>query len=797
MTGVREATDSFLAEYPESADALQSILDRDRQGEWTFDEIPLDSGRFGELVSRGIAEQATEGYRLADRQAVAAALTGEPESQASTEVSESRHPQLALPTNVTVEPRVVGAIVSSLLVVVGLRLLAYPQVFRNGDVVLLGNDPYYYRYWLEQLLTQSTGVGDLQALSSLPGSVSKGEPLLVATLWLAAMLIGGDAGAAGSVLAWYPVLSALIVGLVVYLLGSHLFEDRRVGLAAVIMLALIPAHAFRTSIGFADHHAFDYIWLALTMAALVVLSESETFRDWRPWAAAGGLGVAIAGQTLAWDAGPLLLLPIGIYMLGRSLSELRTDRSPLRSGGPLLIGLGLGALLTHVGHQTFNWHTPVVAYAPFLLLLGCLAVFVASELASRIGLAPKYLAGTEVVGLVAGVVVFPRVLPTVATALDRGVVFLLQTEGIVETTSILSGQLGSIFGPVSLFGWILFLALPYLSWASLDTYRRHTPAVLVPVLYGWFFLLLAIVQLRFAGQLAIPIALFAGVGFVHLTSWLDIADEVAYLAGEADPPTRPAANSQPSSLPHSFVPTIPDRQTAFALGSVLLLVGSMSFIMVPVKTNQLTVTDNQYQAATWMDEYATQQGWEYPDNYVFSIWDRNRVYNYFVNGESRSYSYARSNYGAFVTATDGEAWYMRLRDRVGFIITQDPRQGDAPLPAQSLQTRLHTQYGSGSPAAPGLAHYRAVYVSPDGSLKVFTLVPGAQVVGTAPTNSDVSIATTQSINGHQFTYSRTVETTADGRYAVTVPYAGTYTVNGDQVDVSTTAIRQNETVSVS
>ena len=795
MAGVREATDSFLADYPESADALQSMLERDRQGEWTFDDIPLDSGRFGELVSRGIAEEASDGYRLADRQAVEAALTGE--SQAGAEPSESRRPQIALPTDVTVEPRVVGAIASALLIVVGLRLLAYPQVFRNSDVVLLGNDPYYYRYWVEQLLTQSTGLGDLQALSSLPGSVSKGEPLLVATLWLAAMLIGGDAGAAGSVLAWYPVLSALIVGLVVYFLASHLFEDRRVGLAAVIMLALIPAHAFRTSIGFADHHAFDYIWLALTMAALVALSESETLRDWRPWVAAGGLSVAIAGQTLAWEAGPLLLLPIGIYILGWSLSALRTDRSPLRSGVPLLVGLGGGALLTHGAHQVVGWHTPVVAYAPFLLLLGSLAVLVASELAFRTDLAPKYLAGVELIGFAAGIVILPRVLPAVATGLDDGVAFLLQTEGIAETTSILSGQLGSIFGPALLFGWILFLALPYLCWVSLRAYRQHTPAVLVPTLYGWFFVVLALVQVRFAGQLAIPIALFAGLGFVHLTSWLDIADEVAYLSDETAQSTRPVPNTPDQPSARSFVPTLPDRRTAFALLSVFLLVGSMSFMMVPVKTNQLTVTNTEYQTATWMDEYADQQGWEYPDNYVFSPWGQNRIYNYFVNGESRSYSYAQSNYGAFITATDGEAWYTRLRDRVGFIITQDPPQDDTTFAAQSLQTRLHSESGSGSAAAPGLAHYRAVYVSPDGSLKVFTLVPGAQVVGTASPNSDVSISTTQSVTGQQFTYSRTVETTADGRYTVTVPYPGTYTVNGDQVDVSTTAIRQNETVSVS
>ncbi|WP_315910513.1 hypothetical protein [Halapricum hydrolyticum] len=40
--------------------------------------------------------------------------------------------------------------------------------------------------------------------------------------------------------------------------------------------------------------------------------------------------------------------------------------------------------------------------------------------------------------------------------------------------------------------------------------------------YAWVFLVLGIVQARFAGQLAIFVAVFSGLGFVHLAAWVEL-----------------------------------------------------------------------------------------------------------------------------------------------------------------------------------------------------------------------------------------------------------------------------------
>ncbi len=51
----------------------------DEQDGWTFDDIPIDSGQFGELVSAGIVEKDGDEYRVADPDAVRAALNGDSE----------------------------------------------------------------------------------------------------------------------------------------------------------------------------------------------------------------------------------------------------------------------------------------------------------------------------------------------------------------------------------------------------------------------------------------------------------------------------------------------------------------------------------------------------------------------------------------------------------------------------------------------------------------------------------------------------------------------------------------------
>ncbi|MFD1585879.1 STT3 domain-containing protein [Halorientalis brevis] len=769
MTDERDVA-TVLAERPELESALESIRSVDDAHEtWTYDDLSIDSGTFGEVVSEGLVEKTGDGYRLPDT--TRRALDGE------VETDKEQSPGLSLPA-FDVDSRAAGALAGALALVVLFRtVFSYGDVFRNGDVVLSGNDPYAYRYYVEQMLAGTGGGFELAVLSEMPSA--KGEPFMIATLYSLSSLIGDGASAAGTVLAWYPVVSAFVTGLIVYLLAVKLTDDRRVGLASVVFFATTPAHAMRTSLGYADHHAFDYPWLALTALALVMLARRDEtdLRDPWTWAVGLGLGIGVAGQILAWENGPALVFPLALYVGLVVLQDVRADRSPLESNAPLLGGLAVAAALTQLAHSQFGWHTDFVAFTPILLFVGAAGALAVAEATSRLGLSVGVLANVEIIGAVGGLIGAQFVVPTFWADLTRRLDRFFGLRGIVETKALITGDMMWFV----LLGFVLFLALPPLVWAS----RRAvdgSKSWLAASVYAWFFILLGAFQIRFVGELATFTALFAGFGFVWLAHVVDLTDApTAFEAGTAT-----TARDGGEEPPQLRIPTLREAGTIFVL---FLLVGGVGIFQVPIKTDQLTISDEAYGTAAWMDEYAVGQNLTYPDNYVTSRWGRNRMFNYFVNGESRSYQFAQNNHETLFVESDGEAWYQKHGDRVGFIVTE-PLKTDKG----TLHSRLRNVYGSKTKNYDGLAHYQAVYVSPSDEYKVFRLVPGARINGTAAPNQATIVEKEIEISGASFTYRRLVKTDRTGSYAVRMPYPGEYTIWNKTATVSQRNVTNGETV---
>ncbi|MFC7047193.1 LamG-like jellyroll fold domain-containing protein [Halobacteriaceae archaeon GCM10025711] len=335
------------------------------------------------------------------------------------------------------------------------------------------------------------------------------------------------------------------------------------------------------------------------------------------------------------------------------------------------------------------------------------------------------------------------------------------------------------------FGLLLVLAMAYLVWATWAAFRRDRVEWFVPAVYGWVFFGLALAQVRFAGELAMFTALFGGLGFIHLSSVINLTWRPKLF--QQEPKTSKGLLHDESTEDEIPTLSLPDTKTFGLYVALFLLVAGVGMAMTPLRTASLYHSQAQYETATWMDQYAEEQGWEYPQSYVFSEWDQNRLYNAFVSGESHSYGYARGNYQDFTRSKDGEGWYQKLSGRAGFVVTTD--EGTTNI-AQSLGSRLHNQYGSGT------SHYRAVHVSEDGSTKVFTLVTGATITGTAPPNETVTVKTDVSIDGSSFTYTQDVKANPYSVYSATVPYAGTYSVGNASVEVSEQAVETGKQITL-
>ncbi|WP_227379420.1 LamG-like jellyroll fold domain-containing protein [Haladaptatus halobius] len=762
MDDASRAVEALIREDPERTAALREILAIDERRErWSPEDVSVDAALFQELVSEGVVVRNGDGARVTDSAAIRRVLDS---NYAPNETSANRWMRIS--------GRVLAlfAISGALALVIGVRVaFIHHMVFRNGDVVLAGNDPYYYRYWVEQL-TASHPTFNVRALAHLPSSLKNHDVLTVVTMWAAVSAVGGSPQSVGEVLAWFPVVAALVSAILVYALTVEVTDARWAGIAAVTLLAITPVHAFRTALGFADHHAFDYAWLALTVLSVVLLATESTNEEtdvprltrWRHRAATVALGIGIAAQTLFWRGGPLLLLPIALYAPFKAAVDARAGRSPLIENGRLFVGLGLGSAGACIVHVVFGWLPAFRAFAPTLLFGAVFVLFAVAESSTRQVVPRRVLAG------VVGVTVLSSITVTVLFSDPITALFghIRQTRGggVMEAAPLVGGGYAFVLRPLYVFGLLLFVALPYMAWGSYVAIRERRPALFAVSVYAWYFLLLALVQVRFAGELSLFVALFAGAGVVHLST-------------NENPFRRRIGTDRDFRGRAPLRSSLPTKRTVFVLLSVVLLVGGTGLFLSFVQTTQIGVQSNTHETATRVDAYADRHDLAYPDNYVFSAWWQNRAYNYFVNGESRSYGFARSYFYEFVTSTDPDRWIRTFErtNRTGFVVTHDR---STSLPDESMHSRLHERFGSRGNGVGGLGHYRAVYASDDGSQKAFEIVRGATVVGTARPGETVSMSTTVRLEGEQFVYKRMVRANPYGIYTLTVPYADNYSVNG-------------------
>jgi dolichyl-diphosphooligosaccharide--protein glycosyltransferase len=800
MTDARAAVDDILRERPELKDKLEILLEIDADGPWTFDEIPLDSGTFGEIAATDIVESVDDAYRIQDRAAVQAAIEADPEERSRTddqapvssirdgERSESTIDlsvlQQAGPTVQTyIEMAGTGRIILAgllLFVFVMRAAVAWDAVFRDGHIALLGNDPYYYRFWVEELFRSPEPLTEI---------ASFGEPLMLATLWAASLLLGGTAKAAGLALAWYPVVAALIVGGLLYWIGTLAFDDRRVGYAAVAFYAITPILTYRSGLGFGDHHAFDYLMMTLTVFGVVALATDNS--EWQAVTRrriAGSIAIVggTAGAVHGWNAGPLLVAPIALYSFFAPYFDLQAERNPLRANAWLLGGLGIAAVIAIAVHLVGGW-SPIFSSVTPALLFAVSAVFALfARVINRYDLQPSTALGIEIVVGFVGLGLFWIAIPPFSEFVTDGVATVVRTggTGIIEAR----GLFHRLTTPIAYLGIPVFMSIPGLGWISYAQIRNPDQGKLGLVIFGWSLFIAAIMQLRFGAIFGVISTVFTGVVFVYLLARLSIVDSLnGQLSQQQE--TNPVSE-QSVSLPTSRVVVI--------ILVLFLLIGGIGILASVLQTNDTIVTDSEFQATLAIDDHATATNTTYPENYVFSTWGENRIYNYFVSGQSRSYSFAQRRYKKFVSSSSPDDAYSMISGQVGYIVVKPlPTVSGGRIPPELMQARLNQQWGSATDQASGLGHYRAIYSGLN--RKVFQVVPGAKLQWTGNANTTQVIETAARVDERVVPYSRRVTSNQNGQYSVRVAYPGEYEFSGlnTTVSVSEAAVTNGTTVTVS
>ena len=832
-----DATREFLADHPEAEAPLAALLERDADGDpWTFAETELDSGRFGELVSRDLATAVEDGYRLNHPDAIRRAIDGAgsggethtTDRDATTDTSESETSASSAFTAFLgdVDRNTTLALVGALLTVAAARLVAAPSVFRDGYVVSPSNDPYFFRYWQERLAARADGIADLALFADM-GAAASTRPLSHAINWWVTVLFGG-VDAAPFVAAWLPVVSAVCLGYVVYRVTRLLTGDVRIALAAVIFYALAPVNAMYTTVGFLDHNAQQYLWLGvlifmMTALAVDVSSRSRQTdpatasrahaRSPRAWMFAGGLAIAVAASAHLWGGSPLTFVPVAAVVGLRVALDVRHDSSPVFGNAPLLVGLILGAGLTLIAHLGLGWHESIAAATPLLVAGGALIVVAAGELWRRTDLSATVLVGIEVLVAIGGLSVYRLVRPADVERLRTRADALFFREDIAETASLFNPDFAFVFGPVFQLGLGFYFGIAVLAATTWVVTRRYEPGWLVLVCFGWYYLLLATLQVRFAGQLAIIIAPFAGIGLLYLLAAVDLArpleisglnktdDELnsSRRGGHSRGNTADDGDNSMSGLivdanVSNRIPTIkiPDgaRMRGY-LAVTITLVLLFNLIFVPSLVGQTTHDRAQFDAAQTVNAHADAVDREHPQNFVLSHWGDNRMYNYFVSGESERYGYAQSNHESFLIADDPDEWHDRFQGRVGYVVITD--HGDAP-PTNTTYEALHEGLGIGANNTSATAHYQLL-VADDG-VRTFAVVPGATIRVDGVSDGHMTAKTSVAVGTEAYEYSRT-GAVEEGTAMIQVAHPGEYRIGNETIVVTDEDVLTGATVEVS
>lgn len=205
----------------------------------------------------------------------------------------------------------------------------FGRIFR-GDYVNFQGDAVYRMRVVDNLIANFP-----HRLTVDPYAISGGQfvgvaPLfdyLVATLALIVGLGHPSTVTVERVAAFVPVALSVVCVLLMWTIATRV-GDRRVGLAAAAVLAVIPGHFFdRTVLGATDHHALESVLALSTLLwAVIALSPAPPDAKTRMRTAAQWLaGVSLGAYFLTWTSAPFLLAIFGIWLAVQWLTDLLAD----------------------------------------------------------------------------------------------------------------------------------------------------------------------------------------------------------------------------------------------------------------------------------------------------------------------------------------------------------------------------------------------------------------------------------------------------------------------------------------
>jgi asparagine N-glycosylation enzyme membrane subunit Stt3 len=148
----------------------------------------------------------------------------------------------------------------------------YARSIKSG-ITFVTPDPYYH---LRRILLATQNFPHLPGfdyyLSYPTGAHCIWPPLFDFTCATLAYAIGmghPDVGLTESVASVYPIIYALLIIILTYLIGREVFKNEYIGLISAAIVSIIPANVMFSAFGFTDHHIAESFGLLLIVYTMI------------------------------------------------------------------------------------------------------------------------------------------------------------------------------------------------------------------------------------------------------------------------------------------------------------------------------------------------------------------------------------------------------------------------------------------------------------------------------------------------------------------------------------------------
>jgi dolichyl-diphosphooligosaccharide--protein glycosyltransferase len=683
-----------------------------------------------------------------------------------------------------------------------MRALPWPTVFSAEGVFFPDPDAYYHLRRVAWSVARFPAVLETDSYINFPYGA---KPIWTPVFdWLVALGVRATPAAASEAaleraVAWVPPLLGALCVVALQALARRDF-GARVALGAGALLAFLPAHFWYSQLGFLDHHAAVALASALVLGALIAALRSDGLGP------ALGLGAAVGGALLVWPGCLLETALVAAALLVHLAATRERDLAAARArrfagafalAAAVVAPLGLAAEWPRWGNLS-----PLVLsrFQPLALAAGALWLLALGALWRRAGFPATptaRLAGACSAGLAlaAGLL---AAAPGLRAGLGDAWAWLARREEfqalVAESEPLLGsardlGLAGQLLTPLA-------LATPLLAVALVAIARRRGPWPAGPVVAGWCvaFFAASLAQRRFVVQLAAPFALLlAACAAPALGAARRVASRRGPAAALALGLGALAAGAALAAPVAAFYARPLANLRRAARGEAPLVRGWLRTQrgLVPVAR---WLRSHSPPTAGWLDPAAQ------PEYGVLAPWGDGHLLRYVARrpmvqdnfGDdvgARNFALAERYFAA---ESEAEALAILRELRVRYVVVRGAGSGHgAGYGPASLFARLHRLKGSsGSFGAgegreplrvPALERHRLL-LDTEGrdaragesrpAYKLFEVVPGARVVGRAAPGALVTarLAVREGAAG-RFFWSAEATADAEGRYALTLPYA--------------------------